>query len=67
MLVVDIMHEFELGVWKSTFTHILQVLRLAAPGGKTIHELNSQYVPYFATRNHSKVLRHVKVPTDTYL
>ncbi|KAF8219267.1 hypothetical protein L208DRAFT_1082731, partial [Tricholoma matsutake] len=36
MLIVDLMHEFELGVWKATFTHIIQVLHAAAPGGGAV-------------------------------
>jgi hypothetical protein len=42
MLVVDIMHEFELGVWKSTFTHIVRVLYAAVPGGAAVDELNAR-------------------------
>jgi hypothetical protein len=26
MLVVDLMHEFELGVWKAVFIHLLRIL-----------------------------------------
>jgi hypothetical protein len=26
ILVVDLLHEFELGVWKAVFTHIVRVL-----------------------------------------
>ena len=26
MLVVDLLHEFELGVWKALFTHLIRVL-----------------------------------------
>lgn len=26
MLVVDLLHEFELGVWKAVFTHLLRML-----------------------------------------
>lgn len=26
MLIVDLMHEFELGVWKSLFIHLLRIL-----------------------------------------
>jgi len=26
MLVVDLMHEFELGVWKALFLHLLRML-----------------------------------------
>jgi hypothetical protein len=32
MLVVDLLHEFELGVWKALFTHLIRVL-YAAGGG----------------------------------
>jgi len=42
MLVVDLMHEFELGVWKYTFTHILRVLYAAVPGGKAVDALNAR-------------------------
>ena len=30
MLVVDFMHEFELGVWRTLFTHMMRVLRAAS-------------------------------------
>lgn len=26
MLVVDLLHEFELGVWKAVFTHLLRIV-----------------------------------------
>ena len=26
LLVVDLMHEFELGIWKSLFVHLLRIL-----------------------------------------
>lgn len=26
MLVVDLLHEFELGVWKAIFSHLLRIL-----------------------------------------
>jgi hypothetical protein len=26
MLVVDLLHEFELGIWKSVFIHLLRIL-----------------------------------------
>ena len=31
MLVVDFMHEFELGVWKALFAHLIRML-YAVPG-----------------------------------
>jgi hypothetical protein len=40
MLVVDLLHEFELGVWKAIFIHLLRILYAAAPGGRLISELN---------------------------
>ncbi len=38
MLVPDLLHEFELGVWKAVFTHLLRILYAA--GGDLIQELN---------------------------
>ena len=38
MLVPDFMHEFELGVWKATLTHLLQILHVY--GYETIQALN---------------------------
>ena len=42
MLVVDFMHEFELGVWKSLFTHLIRILYAAAPGGKLVTLLDER-------------------------
>jgi hypothetical protein len=33
MLVVDLLHEFELGVWKSLFTHLIRLLHAAQGRG----------------------------------
>jgi len=38
MLVVDLLHEFELGVWKVIFTHLLRLLNAAKQG--MVHELD---------------------------
>lgn len=43
MLVVDFMHEFELGVWKSLFTHLIRILHAAGPGGTLVATLNERY------------------------
>ena len=40
MLVVDLMHEFELGVWRTTFKYIIGVLHAASPGGDAVIQLN---------------------------
>jgi hypothetical protein len=44
MLVVDIMHEFELGIWKAIFTHLIRLLYAAGPGGRLVTELDRRCV-----------------------
>ena len=36
------MHETELGVWKSLFTHLLRILNAAEPGGKLLGMLDER-------------------------
>lgn len=43
MLVVDFMHEFELGVWKALFTQLIRILYAAAPGGRLVAVLDERY------------------------
>lgn len=40
MLVVDLLHEFELGIWKALFVHLIRVLYAAAPDGRLVVELD---------------------------
>ncbi|KAF8237215.1 hypothetical protein L208DRAFT_1248885, partial [Tricholoma matsutake] len=49
MFVPDLLHEFELGVWKKIFKHLIQILY--AVGDDLIQELNSWYqqIPTFGT------------------
>ncbi|KAH7917303.1 hypothetical protein BV22DRAFT_1135525 [Leucogyrophana mollusca] len=47
MLVVDLLHEFELGVWKALFIHLLRILTAAGPGDALVHELDRRLVPTF--------------------
>jgi hypothetical protein len=42
MLVVDFMHEVELGVWKALFTHLIRILYAAAPSGKLVGILDER-------------------------
>jgi hypothetical protein len=42
MFVVDLLHEFELGVWKAIFIHLMRIL--LAAGGTAVKDLNSRYV-----------------------
>lgn len=43
MLVVDFMHEFELGVWRTLFKHLIRILYAAAPGGRLVAEFDERY------------------------
>lgn len=43
MLIVDFMHEFELGVWKTLFTQLIRILYAAAPGGTLVADLDKRY------------------------
>lgn len=42
MLVVDLMHEFELGVWNALFIHLLRILN--AEDSTLVHILDQRYV-----------------------
>ncbi|KAJ3522680.1 hypothetical protein NMY22_g11782 [Coprinellus aureogranulatus] len=48
-LVVDILHEYEIGVFKALFLHLLRVLDASARGHALVHELDKRYraVPTF--------------------
>jgi hypothetical protein len=43
MLVVDFLHEVELGVWKALFVHLIRILNAAAPGGRLVAILDERY------------------------
>ncbi|KAJ7140771.1 hypothetical protein C8R44DRAFT_726491 [Mycena epipterygia] len=55
MLVIDLLHEFELGVWKAVFTHLIRVL-YTLPGA-AVAEFNERFrmVPTFGT----DTIRHI--------
>jgi hypothetical protein len=44
MLVVDLMHEFELGVWKAVFRHLIRILYASVPNGSLVMELDRRLV-----------------------
>jgi hypothetical protein len=46
MLVIDLMHEFELGIWKALFIHLLRML--AAKNPALLHELDQRYARPFS-------------------
>ena len=41
MFVPDLLHEFELGVWKATFVHLMRILY--ANGNDNIQTLNQRF------------------------
>jgi hypothetical protein len=43
MLLVDLLHEFVLGVWKALFIHLLRMLN--AHDKSLVNELDRRYVP----------------------
>jgi hypothetical protein len=44
MLVVDFMHECELGTWKALFTHLVRILYALPGGAQLVATLDSRYV-----------------------
>jgi len=51
MLVVDFMHEFELGVWKALFTHLVRILYAVAPHARQVAELDERFCYLVCTEN----------------
>ena len=52
MLVVDVMHEVELGVWKHIFIHMLRILESSSSTPGATHALDSRYVSELVWRYH---------------
>ena len=42
MMVVDLMHEFEQGVWKNLFTHLIRILHASNPA--LVIEMDHRYI-----------------------
>ena len=57
MLVVDLLHEFELGIWKAVFTHLLRILY--TQGHDTIQTLNRRQVIVKWYHNHMQILYQI--------
>ena len=43
IFVVDMLHEFELGIWKALFIHLIRILHAAMPHGELVEELNNRW------------------------
>ena len=62
MLVVDLLHEFELGVWKSLFMQLVRLLYAAGQGSKTlVAELDARSLGKYSVFNN---IIHVLVSID---
>ncbi|KAJ3515164.1 hypothetical protein NMY22_g14524 [Coprinellus aureogranulatus] len=50
-LAPDFMHEFELGVWKTLFTHLIRLLWATTPDGSSVLKFNDRFrqMPPFGT------------------
>jgi hypothetical protein len=60
MLVVNLLHEFELGVWKAVFAHLLWLLY--AQGGNSIQKLNERHgTLIFLDYNHLCLTTHTGI------
>jgi hypothetical protein len=46
MLVVDFMHECELGTWKALFTHLLRLLYALPGGDRLVAALDTRYTEF---------------------
>ena len=65
MLIVDLMHEFELDVWKAVFTHLICILYAAGSSGSLVSELDKRYMfAIFPTEKYlTSTYRFRQVPT----
>jgi hypothetical protein len=69
MLVVYFMHEFELGVWKALFTHLVRILyAISGSANEVVAELDKRYVlPSLRPKSTRKLTTILKVSTSPYL
>jgi hypothetical protein len=65
MLVVDLMYEFELGIWKAIFTHLVRLLYATGPGGRLVAELDRRYICGPFEAQHTLGFTHLISPSDS--
>jgi hypothetical protein len=67
MLVIDFMHECELGTWKALFTHLIRLLYALPRGSELVAALDSRYEGFdgvlFPTHTLTTLGRFRQVPT----
>jgi hypothetical protein len=61
-MVVDLLHEFELGVWKSLFTHLVRIL--VSVDLTLANEMDRRYDKVSAFIYFGSVLTSVKISTS---
>ena len=64
MLAVDLMHEFELGVWKSLFVHLVRLLNAIDPS--MVYEMDRRYVVSSVIIQIYGVSNILKLPADSH-
>jgi hypothetical protein len=42
LFVVDLLHEFEIGIWKSVLTHLIRILHASPGGDGRVTDLNTR-------------------------
>lgn len=65
MLVIDLMHEFELGVWKAVLIHLIRIL--IAQGGSAVQEFNQRSVVLCSFVATADIVTVVQVSTSPFL
>jgi hypothetical protein len=63
MLVVDFMHEFELGVWKALFIHLVRILHAVAPRARQVAELDERFC-YLVSTELFDILIFLQIPSN---
>ena len=69
MFVPDILHEFELGVWKSLFTQLIRLLYAAGKGSETrVAELDSRFLhDYFVVDEITHLVSTIDIVKSRHL
>jgi hypothetical protein len=67
MLVVDLMHEFELGIWKAVFSHLIRMLYAISPNGSVVSEFDRRFVILNDLSWYTDKLYSNKVSIDPFL
>ena len=66
MMVVDLLHEFELGVWKALLTHLIRLLHAASKQpGALVDILNARYVRF--NTEESMLMLSKQIPSGSYV